>query len=111
MLKNSSPDQCGSVGWVSSRKAKGRWFNAQSGHVPGLQVWPPVRACMRGNQLMFLSLSFSRPSPLSKTKSNIKKKKKKPRKGRLTSSKKDLIKTQRAEINAMENRDIIKSIK
>ena len=31
-------DWCGSVGWVSSSKTKGRWFNSWSGHMPGLQV-------------------------------------------------------------------------
>ena len=31
--------QCGSVGWVSSHKAKGRLFDSWSGHMPGLWVW------------------------------------------------------------------------
>ena len=33
-----SPDWCGSVGWVSYRKVKGRRFDSQSGHMPGLLV-------------------------------------------------------------------------
>ena len=39
-----SPDQRGSVGWVSHRKAKDRRFNPWSGHTSGLLVWSPVRA-------------------------------------------------------------------
>ena len=31
----SSPDCYGSVGWASSCKEKGCWFNSQPGHVPG----------------------------------------------------------------------------
>ena len=41
--------------WVSSQKAKGRWLNSQSDHMPGLWVWSPVGAHVRGNRLMFLS--------------------------------------------------------
>ena len=47
------PDQCGSVGWMSSHK--GLWFDSRWGHKPGLWVWPSVRVHVRGNQLMFLS--------------------------------------------------------
>ena len=37
--KNSySSGQCGSVAWASSCKAKGHWFNSQSGHMSGLQA-------------------------------------------------------------------------
>ena len=50
-----SPGRCDSVGWVPPRKEKGQWLHSWSGHTPGWQV-----------QLMFLSLSFSLPSPLSK---------------------------------------------
>ena len=49
-------------------KAEGRRFNPWLGHMLGLQAWSPVGAHVRGNQLMFLSLSFSIPSPLSKSK-------------------------------------------
>ena len=48
------PDQCGSVDWVLYRKAKGLWFNSQSGHMPGLGVQSPARVHARGNQSMFL---------------------------------------------------------
>ena len=55
-----SPDQCGSVGWASSCKAKGRWLDSQSGHMPGLQlVLVPGQAHTTGIQLMFLSLSVN----------------------------------------------------
>ena len=35
-----SPDPCGSVGWASSRKAKGHELGFQSVHMPGLWVCP-----------------------------------------------------------------------
>ena len=38
--------------------------HSQSGHVPGLWVPSPVRACARGNRSMFLSLSPSLPLSL-----------------------------------------------
>ena len=31
-----SPDWCGSLGWPSSLKPRGHWFDSQSGHMPGL---------------------------------------------------------------------------
>ena len=40
-IKNFSPDQCGSVGWLSFHKVKGHWFDFQSGHTAG--VW--VQSC------------------------------------------------------------------
>ena len=36
------------------------------GHMPGLQVWSQVGVRGRDDQSMFLSLSFSLPSPLSR---------------------------------------------
>ena len=36
--------------------------------LPGLWAWSPVEVRARGNQSMFLSFSFSFPSPLSKNK-------------------------------------------
>ena len=47
---------------------EGLQCDSQSGHMPGLQVRSPVRALMKGNQSMFLSLSFSLPTPLPKNK-------------------------------------------
>ena len=49
------PGQCGSVGWVLSRKVKGYWVNSWSGHMPRLWLPSPVRARGRGNPSMFLS--------------------------------------------------------
>ena len=66
--KVKNPDQCGSLGWVSFHKAKGHQFDPWSRHMPELWVQSLVGAHMRGNQSMFLSLSFSLPSPLSKNK-------------------------------------------
>ena len=59
--------------WLSGLSAglqtKGRWFDSLSGHMPGLQARFPSAGRARGNHtLMFLSLSFSLPSPLSKNK-------------------------------------------
>ena len=59
--------------WIEHQPAyepKGRRFDSQSGHIPGLQARLPVGGVRkRGNHtLMFLSLSFSLPSPLSKNK-------------------------------------------
>ena len=49
-------------------ESKRSQFDSQSGHRPGLQVRSPVGACTRNNRSMFLSLSLSLPSPLSKNK-------------------------------------------
>ena len=49
--------------WALFCKEKGHWFDPQSGHMPGLQVWSLARERARGNRSMFLSLSFSLPSP------------------------------------------------
>ena len=74
--KAKSPDQCGSVGWASSHKTKHRQFDSWSGHMPGFGfgpqccgegVWQPTDPCF-SLTLMFFSLSFSLPSPLSKNK-------------------------------------------
>ena len=42
-----SPDCCGSVGWVSFHKAKGRWCDSWSGHMPGLQARSPVKGVQK----------------------------------------------------------------
>ena len=73
-----NPDRRGSVGWASACKTKVRRFDSRSQHMPGLRIQSPVGPHMRGNwsmflshicfslTLMFLSLSSSLPSPLSK---------------------------------------------
>ena len=70
---NLSPDQCGSVGWVSSCKGKGHGFDSRSGSVPGLQARPQL-GCVReathqcfSHTSTFLSSSFSLPSLSLKT--------------------------------------------
>ena len=65
---------CGSMDWVLACKPKDHQFNSQSGHMPGLWARSPVRGVWEAtNQgisctLMFLSLSFTLPSTLSKNK-------------------------------------------
>ena len=67
-------DQCGTVGWASSHKAKGRWFDSQSGQKPALQVRSLVGRSTYKRKLIHVlprvdvSLPFSRPSPISKNK-------------------------------------------
>ena len=63
-----SSDQCGLVGWASSHKAKGCWFDFPSGYVQVVGLVPGWG--MYEKQLidvfltlMFPSLSFSLPSP------------------------------------------------
>ena len=51
-----------------SCKAKGHRFDSQLGHMTGLGVQSLVRGQTRGKQSMFLSFSFSLPSPLSQNK-------------------------------------------
>ena len=62
-----SPDQCGSVGWASSWKAKGRQFDSWSEHMSGLVVWSGSLG--EGNQSMLVVslLLFLPVFPLSKT--------------------------------------------
>ena len=43
------PDWRGSVGWVSSRRAKGRRLDSWPGHRPALRVRSPVRVHTRGS--------------------------------------------------------------
>ena len=71
----SGPSQCGSIGWASSCKPKGHRFHSRSGHMPGLQVPPPVRAPAEGSGLMILSdLHVSLPFHLPPSPSLFKKK-------------------------------------
>ena len=59
---------CGSVDWAPACEPKVCWFNSHSGHMPGLQARSPSGSVLRGNRLMFLSLSFSLLSPPYKNK-------------------------------------------
>ena len=47
------PGWCGSVDWALACEPKGRWFNPQSGHMPGLQPRSPVNRLRQ--PMMFLS--------------------------------------------------------
>ena len=62
------PNWCGSVDWVPACEPKGCWFDSQSGHMPELQARSLVEGTRGNHTLMFLSLSFSLPSPVSKNK-------------------------------------------
>ena len=62
------PGWCGSVDWVPAYEAKGHKFDSQSGTCLGCRQ-VPSRGCTRSKQtLIFFSLFFSLPSPLSKNK-------------------------------------------
>ena len=52
---------CGSTDWVLSCEPKGRWFDSQSGYMPGLRVG-------ERQPHIDVSLHFSFPFPLSKNK-------------------------------------------
>ena len=65
---HASPGWCGSVDWEADCEAEGRWFDSRSGHMPGLRARSPVGCARKATTLMFVSLSFSFPSPLSKHK-------------------------------------------
>ena len=69
-----SIDQCGSVFWASSCKAKSHWFDSSQGMCLGCR-FSPLTGCVEeatdryfSLTSMFLSISFSLPSPLSKNK-------------------------------------------
>ena len=61
---------------VSSCELKGREFDSQSGHIPGLWVRSLVSRCKR--QLIYVSLPLSLPSPPSLSKKQKQKRKEKP---------------------------------
>ena len=77
------PGRRGSVDWVPVGKLKGRRFDSQSGHMPGLWARSAVGGLREAADLcvshtsMFLSLSFSFSTPLSKNKKIKSQKKKK----------------------------------
>ena len=70
------PSWCGTVDWAPASELKGHRFHPPSGHMPGLWARAPVGGVWGAtNQLscfsrtwMFLSLSSSFPSPISKNK-------------------------------------------
>ena len=71
-ILNNGPGWCGSVDWVPACKPNSHQFNSQSGHMPRLQarflvggVQEATNWCVSPTS-MFLSLSFSLLSPLSR---------------------------------------------
>ena len=60
----ADPDQRGSVGWVSSRKGKGRRFDSQLGHMPGFAGSVPGQGVYK-RQLIDISLPVSPSLPFS----------------------------------------------
>ena len=59
------PGWCGWVDWVPACKLKGRWFESQSGHVPGLWARSPVGS-VREATVSLTHQCFYLPSHLSK---------------------------------------------
>ena len=71
------PGQCGSVGWSVIPEAKSHGFDFWSGHMLRLWVWSllgyiweAIDRCF-SLSLMFLSLSLSIPTPLSKINKHV----------------------------------------
>ena len=62
IIIKACPGWCGLVDWVLDCELKGHQFDSQAGHMPGLQAKFPVGG------MLFLSLSFSLPFPLSENK-------------------------------------------
>ena len=65
------PGWCGSVDWAPACKAKGRCFDSQSGHMPGLWarslvggVWEATNECFSCTSMFLSSLSSSLPLSL-----------------------------------------------
>ena len=59
--KYCHPGWCGSVDWAWFCEPEGRWFDSQSGHVPGLRAWSPVGSAWRATThwCFFPSISLS----------------------------------------------------
>ena len=63
--KTTGPGWCGSVDWVPAWEPKGRQFDSQTGHMPGLWARSPAGMCKRQPHTdvslpPFLSLSLSK---------------------------------------------------
>ena len=65
---NSSPNWCGSVGWVSPCKREGHWFNSQSGHMSGSRARSPVGGRPETTHSCFSPLSPSLSLKINKQK-------------------------------------------
>ena len=57
------PDLCGSVDWVLACKPKGRWFDSQSEHLPGMWARSPVEGMWEATTHWYFSPSFLLPFP------------------------------------------------
>ena len=62
----NSPDSCGSVGWCHPANQNVTGSIPSQDTFLGCHPYPHLGTCVRGNWLMFLSLSFSLPAFLSK---------------------------------------------
>ena len=62
----SFPGWCGSLDWVPVCEPKGRQFNSQSGHMPGLQASSPVGCAQEATTHWCFSPSLSPSVPFSK---------------------------------------------
>ena len=63
-----SPGWCGSVDWTLACEPKGRQFNSQSGHMPGLWARSSFGGIWEASTHWCFSPSFFLPSLLSKSK-------------------------------------------
>ena len=63
-----SPGWCGPVDWEPACEPKGRWFDSQSEHTPGLLARSPVEGAQEATTHWCFSPSLSLPSPLSTNK-------------------------------------------
>ena len=66
--RKKRPGWCGSVDWAPDCKPKGREFNSQSEHMPGLQAGSPVGGAQVATTQWCFSSSLSPSLPLSKNK-------------------------------------------
>ena len=68
IVKKTGHALAGVAHWIECWTEKQRVcrFDSQLGHMPGLRARSPVGGAFKATTLMFLSLSFSLPSPISK---------------------------------------------
>ena len=64
-LYRMSPGWGGSVYWVRACEPKSRWFNSQSGHMPGLQARSQMRNAQEATTHWCFSSALSPALPLS----------------------------------------------
>ena len=64
-IVDSSPGWCSSVDWARACEAKGRRFDSQSGHMPGLWTMLPVGDAWEATTHWCFSVSLSPSLPFS----------------------------------------------